>query len=76
MQRKEVKKLKALYPYRAEHDWELTFYANDVIEVVNEFADEDDHSYDGWWSGKLQGKIGLFPVNYCEEIKVRRAAHL
>ena len=70
MQKKEVKKMRVLYAYRPEHEWELSLFINDVVEVIEEFADESDHTYDGWWSGKVNGKIGLFPVSYCEELKV------
>jgi hypothetical protein len=66
----ETTKYRALYPYYSEHDYELSFAVNDIIEVVNKF--EDDNLYDGWWSGKIAGRIGLFPIAYCEEIKVKK----
>jgi hypothetical protein len=31
----------------------------DVVTVLNEIDD-------GWWEGELNGKTGIFPVNYCE----------
>ena len=73
MQRKEVKKMRVLYAYKAEHEWELNLFINDVVEVINEFAEESDHAYDGWWSGRVGAKIGLFPASYCEELKVSPA---
>jgi myosin-1 len=47
----------AAYDYCAVADNELTFVVGDVIEVIL----EDDS---GWWTGKLNGKFGLFPSNY------------
>ncbi len=50
-------KVRATYAYYSENSYELSFEVNDVIEVVNKF--EDDQSYDGWWSGKLRGRVIL-----------------
>ena len=47
----------ALYDYRAQRDDELSFAANDVINVV-------DRSDVDWWQGQLHGQTGLFPSNY------------
>lgn len=32
----------------------------------------------GWWEGEINGRVGLFPSNYAEEVKRERreAAHL
>ncbi|XP_007904582.2 LOW QUALITY PROTEIN: unconventional myosin-Ie [Callorhinchus milii] len=52
---------KALYAYDAQDTDELSFNADDVIEIVRE-----DPS--GWWIGRLRGKQGLFPNNYVAKI--------
>ncbi|XP_032089957.1 unconventional myosin-Ie-like [Thamnophis elegans] len=52
---------RALYAYDAQDTDELSFNANDVIEIVKE-----DPS--GWWEGRIRGKEGLFPGNYVERI--------
>jgi len=57
-----TRRAKALYEYAAIEDVELSFKAGDVITVISE-----DSS--GWWEGSLNGKVGLFPANYAEEIK-------
>ncbi|PVU84614.1 hypothetical protein BB559_001516 [Furculomyces boomerangus] len=49
----------ALYDYTAQAEGDLSFKANDVIEVI-----EYTESADDWWTGKLNGKAGLFPSNY------------
>ena len=33
----------------------------DIVTVLNEIDD-------GWWEGELNGKTGIFPVNYCEYV--------
>uniref|UniRef100_A0A3Q3NIP4 Osteoclast-stimulating factor 1 n=1 Tax=Labrus bergylta TaxID=56723 RepID=A0A3Q3NIP4_9LABR len=57
----QVPQCKALYAYDAQDTDELSFNANDVIDVIKE-----DSS--GWWSGRLRGKQGLFPNNYVTKI--------
>ena len=49
--------VEALYDIDAEAEDELTFKAGDSIEVL-------ETSDDGWWKGRINGKEGLFPVNY------------
>ncbi|XP_068108127.1 GRB2-related adapter protein 2 isoform X2 [Hyperolius riggenbachi] len=49
--------VKALYDFKALEPDELSFYTNDLIEVL-------DSPNDFWWLGKLGEKTGLFPVNY------------
>ncbi|XP_048418708.1 unconventional myosin-Ie isoform X1 [Stegostoma tigrinum] len=57
----QVPQCKALYAYDAQDTDELSFNAEDVIEIVRE-----DPS--GWWIGRLRGKQGLFPNNYVAKI--------
>ncbi|XP_018419743.1 PREDICTED: unconventional myosin-Ie [Nanorana parkeri] len=56
-----VPQCKALYAYDAQDTDELSFNANDIIDIIKE-----DHS--GWWTGRLRGKQGLFPNNYVTKI--------
>ncbi|CAG8476822.1 7767_t:CDS:2 [Paraglomus occultum] len=51
----------ALYDYEAQAEGDLSFKKNDRIEVIERTADAN-----GWWTGKLNGKTGLFPGNYVE----------
>ncbi|GAB0095526.1 hypothetical protein DMENIID0001_109200 [Sergentomyia squamirostris] len=48
---------RALYPYKAQNDDELSFEKDDIISVVG--RDEPE-----WWRGELNGIQGLFPSNY------------
>uniref|UniRef100_A0A674B7F7 Osteoclast-stimulating factor 1 n=1 Tax=Salmo trutta TaxID=8032 RepID=A0A674B7F7_SALTR len=52
---------RALYQYAGQDTDELSFDANDVIDLLNEDAS-------GWWRGRFRGKEGLFPGNYVEKI--------
>ncbi|CAN9514415.1 unnamed protein product [Ophioblennius macclurei] len=52
---------RAMYAYDAQDTDELSFNADDVIELLSE-----DPS--GWWFGRLRGKEGMFPGNYVEKI--------
>uniref|UniRef100_A0A8C5I2D8 Osteoclast-stimulating factor 1 n=1 Tax=Gouania willdenowi TaxID=441366 RepID=A0A8C5I2D8_GOUWI len=52
-----VPQCKAQYAYDAQDTDELSFNADDVIDIIKEDAS-------GWWMGRLRGKQGLFPNNY------------
>ncbi|CAL8396174.1 unnamed protein product [Boreogadus saida] len=52
---------RALYQYVGQDSDEISFNINDVFNLVKE-----DPS--GWWTGKIQGREGLFPGNYVEKI--------
>uniref|UniRef100_A0AAY4ABZ7 Intersectin 2b n=1 Tax=Denticeps clupeoides TaxID=299321 RepID=A0AAY4ABZ7_9TELE len=53
---------KALYPFAARNDEELSFGADDLIEV-----DETIEREQGWLYGSRQGKMGWFPESYVEK---------
>lgn len=48
------------YEYTAQAPDELSIREGDVVEIVTK-----DPS--GWWTGRLNGKTGLFPGNYARE---------
>lgn len=52
----------ALYDYEGQSEYELSFYAGDVITVTDE-----DSGGTGWWQGELNGYFGAFPGNYVEK---------
>lgn len=55
------KKFKALYPYDATCESELSFNEGDVLLI----KEQDDN---GWWYAELNGNSGYIPNNYVEEI--------
>jgi len=52
----------ALYDFDAQADGDLDFKAGDRIEVVERTASSED-----WWTGKLNGRQGVFPGNYVQD---------
>ncbi|XP_063045801.1 unconventional myosin-Ie [Engraulis encrasicolus] len=57
----QVPQCRALYAYDAQDTDELSFNADDLIDIIKEDAS-------GWWTGRLRGKQGLFPNNYVTKI--------
>ncbi|KAJ1976860.1 BAR adaptor protein Hob1 [Dimargaris cristalligena] len=53
----------ALYDYAAQAEGDLSFNADDKIEITGKTNSTDD-----WWQGKCGGKTGMFPANYVREI--------
>ncbi|KAG0205813.1 hypothetical protein BGX33_007727 [Mortierella sp. NVP41] len=58
-----VKMVVALYDYDAQQDGDLSFRKDDRIEIVERTGSTDD-----WWTGKLNGRQGVFPGNYVQDI--------
>ncbi|XP_053171996.1 intersectin-2b isoform X2 [Scomber japonicus] len=54
---------RALYPFTARNHEELSFNADDIIEV-----DETTEREEGWLYGSKQGKMGWFPESYVERV--------
>ncbi|KAL9655961.1 hypothetical protein ABK040_007582 [Willaertia magna] len=59
--KEEKPKVKALYNYQATADDELTLKEGEIYILI-------DKDPSGWWEGELNGKRGLFPGNYVEEL--------
>ena len=55
-------KAKVTFQYEPAQDDELALEIGDSVEVL-----EDDE--EGWWRGKLKGKVGMFPSNFVEVVK-------
>lgn len=51
------RRCKAVYSYTQNNNDELTLAVGDIIEFLGEVEE-------GWWRGKLAGKIGVFPSNF------------
>jgi len=58
-----LQRAKALWSYNenGSEPNDLSFRAGDIIEVITETNAD-------WWTGRLNGKQGLFPSNYVEKI--------
>lgn len=57
----KMRKCKALYDYEAQEADELSIRTNDLITILTK-------DNEGWWTGMLNGRRGLFPANYVEEV--------
>lgn len=63
--KKKLKKrqCKVLFEYIPQNEDEMELKVGDVIDI-NEEVEE------GWWSGTLNGKSGLFPSNFVKELEL------
>nr|XP_046228586.1 CD2-associated protein isoform X2 [Scatophagus argus] len=52
---------KVLFDYQPANDDELELKSGDIIDITEEVEE-------GWWSGNLNGKSGLFPSNFVKEL--------
>ncbi|XP_075893995.1 CD2-associated protein [Nelusetta ayraudi] len=53
---------KVLFEYQPVNEDELELKAGDIIDITEEVEE-------GWWSGSLNGKSGLFPSNFVKELE-------
>ncbi|NXW04668.1 CD2AP protein, partial [Fregetta grallaria] len=61
--RSKKRQCKVLFEYYPQNEDELELKLGDVIDI-NEEVEE------GWWSGTLNGKAGLFPSNFVKELEL------
>ncbi|XP_028597826.2 mitogen-activated protein kinase kinase kinase 10 [Podarcis muralis] len=52
----------AIFDYEASAEEELTLRRGDLVEVLSK--DSTVSGDEGWWAGKVQEKVGVFPSNY------------
>lgn len=52
----------ALFDYEASCKDELTLRKGDLVEVLS--LDSEISGDEGWWAGKVNNKVGIFPSNY------------
>ncbi|XP_063168508.1 mitogen-activated protein kinase kinase kinase 10 [Candoia aspera] len=52
----------AVFDYEATAEEELTLCRGDLVEVLSK--DSSVSGDEGWWTGKLQDKVGIFPSSY------------
>ncbi|CAF1382771.1 unnamed protein product [Adineta ricciae] len=56
-------KARVLFDYKKSADDELSLAVGDIVTVLEKHLEDD-----GWWKGELNGRIGVFPDNYVEEL--------
>jgi lipid-binding SYLF domain-containing protein len=52
---------RALYAFDGQQDGDLSFREGDIITIVQKTESQDD-----WWTGKVNGRQGIFPANYVQ----------
>ncbi|XP_074541086.1 CD2-associated protein [Halichoeres trimaculatus] len=52
---------KVLFEYQPQNEDELELKVGDIVDINEEIEE-------GWWSGSLKGKSGLFPSNFVKEV--------
>jgi son of sevenless-like protein len=58
--------VRALYDYQSQDPSSLSFFRNDIIEVLTRLDS-------GWWDGLLGDERGWFPSNYVQVISTQEA---
>ncbi|KAM9326441.1 mitogen-activated protein kinase kinase kinase 10 [Gastrophryne carolinensis] len=52
----------AVFDYEATAEEELTLRRGDLVEILSK--DSTVSGDEGWWTGKVRDKVGIFPSNY------------
>ncbi|XP_050171375.1 CD2-associated protein [Myiozetetes cayanensis] len=60
--RSKKRQCKVLFEYIPQNEDELELKVGDVIDI-------NDEVEEGWWSGTLNGRAGLFPSNFVKELE-------
>ncbi|KAK2113817.1 SH3-domain kinase binding protein 1 [Saguinus oedipus] len=60
---------KVLFEYIPQNEDELELKVGDIIDINEELL-LIGVSEEGWWSGTLNNKLGLFPSNFVKELEV------
>uniref|UniRef100_A0A8C6UXG6 Mitogen-activated protein kinase kinase kinase 9 n=1 Tax=Neogobius melanostomus TaxID=47308 RepID=A0A8C6UXG6_9GOBI len=53
----------AVFDYEATAEDELSLRRGDVVEVLSK--DSLVSGDEGWWTGMIADRVGIFPSNYC-----------
>ncbi|KAL7887936.1 hypothetical protein AOLI_G00029100 [Acnodon oligacanthus] len=58
---------KVIFDYVPQNEDELELKVGEIIEITEEVEE-------GWWSGTMNGKSGLFPSNFVKEVEMSEEA--
>jgi hypothetical protein len=58
-----VSKARVVFNYKPTQSDELQLQIGEIINVLDKNLDDE-----GWWKGEINGRIGVFPDNFVEEI--------
>ncbi|KAL0266705.1 UNVERIFIED_CONTAM: hypothetical protein PYX00_009180 [Menopon gallinae] len=57
--------LTALFDYEAQGEDELSLHRGEIVEVLTK--DVKVSGDEGWWTGKIGDKVGIFPANFVSD---------
>lgn len=63
-----IRQCRVVFSYKQDHEDELNLNVGDIIDILGE-------EEEGWWRGILNGKQGVFPSNFVEEIAPLASKH-
>nr|XP_008201197.1 PREDICTED: SH3 domain-containing kinase-binding protein 1 isoform X1 [Tribolium castaneum] len=63
-----IRQCRVVFSYKQDHEDELNLNVGDIIDILGE-------EEEGWWRGVLNGKEGVFPSNFVEEIAPLASKH-
>ncbi len=58
-----MSKARVVFNYKPTQSDELQLQIGEIINVLDKNLDDE-----GWWKGEINGRIGVFPDNFVEEI--------
>ena len=58
-------KCEVTFPYKSINDDELDLLPGQIITIISKNLEDP-----GWWKGRLNGKVGVFPDNFVKIIKI------
>ena len=61
----------ALFDYEAQGEDELSLQRGEVVEILSK--DAKISGDEGWWTGKINDKVGIFPSNFVAEEEPKRS---
>ncbi|ORE03343.1 DUF500-domain-containing protein [Rhizopus microsporus var. microsporus] len=60
---RQMPQVRALFNFKGEQEGDLAFQKGDIITIIKRSDTQND-----WWTGRLNGKEGIFPANFVEDI--------
>ncbi|CAO3699698.1 hypothetical protein G6F70_005624 [Rhizopus microsporus] len=60
---RQMPQVRALFNFKGEQEGDLAFQKGDIITIIKRSNTQND-----WWTGRLNGKEGIFPANFVEDI--------
>jgi len=63
----------AMYDYVAQGEDELTLKCGEIVQLLSQ--DSKISGDEGWWTGKIGTRVGIFPSNFVTQADVQAISH-